>query len=137
MPHPIGSEKCEKRSLPERCKATEGAVRGVGLPAGSENREILSLLDVIPINGRLDKLDDRIILHQRGATSSTTTQRWRGRWVSRAYWTAKPAGTIWIGVSGPNGTVTERKQYRNDRKRNIERFAASALDLLRSYIEKA
>jgi hypothetical protein len=42
----VGSKKREKRSLPERCDATEGAVRGVGLPAGSENREILFLLDV-------------------------------------------------------------------------------------------
>lgn len=47
----------------------------------------------------------------------------------------EPAGTVWIGVSGPSGTVTEKKQYRNDRKRNIERFAASALDLLRRTIE--
>lgn len=45
-----------------------------------------------------------------------------------------PAGTVWIGVSGPEGTITRRFQYHNDRKRNIERFAASALDLLRNYI---
>ena len=37
-------------------------MRGVGLPAGSENREILSLLDVIPIYGRLDNLNDRTAL---------------------------------------------------------------------------
>ena len=45
-----------------------------------------------------------------------------------------PEGTVWIGVSGPHGTITKRFQYHNDRKRNIERFAASALDLLRRYI---
>ena len=45
-----------------------------------------------------------------------------------------PEGTVWIGVSGPHGTLTRRYQYHNDRKRNIERFAASALDLLRRYI---
>ncbi|MBQ2222213.1 MAG: CinA family protein, partial [Bacteroidales bacterium] len=42
-----------------------------------------------------------------------------------------PVGTVWIGVSGPAGTQTFRKQYHNDRKRNIERFAAAALDYLR------
>ena len=45
-----------------------------------------------------------------------------------------PEGTVWIAVSGPHGTITKRFQYLNDRKRNIERFAASALDLLRRYI---
>lgn len=46
----------------------------------------------------------------------------------------EPAGTVWVGVSGPDGTVTERYSYKGDRKRNIERFAASALDTLRRYI---
>ena len=46
----------------------------------------------------------------------------------------EPAGTVWVGVSGPEGTVTARFNYRNDRKRNIERFAASALNELRKYI---
>lgn len=45
-----------------------------------------------------------------------------------------PAGTVWIGVSGPHGTVTVRKQYKNDRLRNIERFSAAALDTIRQYI---
>lgn len=45
-----------------------------------------------------------------------------------------PEGTVWIGVSGPHGTVTSKFQYHNDRKRNIERFAATALDMLRNYI---
>lgn len=45
-----------------------------------------------------------------------------------------PEGTVWVGVSGPHGTITKRFQYHNDRKRNIERFSASALDLLRRYI---
>ncbi len=48
---------------------------------------------------------------------------------------ANPEGTVWIGVSGPHGTVTHRFIYHNDRLRNIERFAATALDLLRRYIE--
>ena len=42
-----------------------------------------------------------------------------------------PVGTVWIGVAGPQGTRTVRYCYKNDRKRNIERFAASALNFLR------
>ena len=68
-----------------------------------------------------------------GSTYSVATTGWADAYGDEH----EPAGTVWIGVSGPNGTVTERKQYHNDRKRNIERFAASALDLLRRYIEKA
>ena len=45
-----------------------------------------------------------------------------------------PVGTVWIGVSGPNGTATVMKNYHNDRKRNIQRFAATALDCLRLMI---
>ena len=45
-----------------------------------------------------------------------------------------PEGTVWVGVSGPHGTLTRRFQYHNDRKRNIERFSASALDFVRRYI---
>lgn len=47
---------------------------------------------------------------------------------------SNPVGTVWIGVSGPHGTVTEMRNYHNDRRRNIQRFAAAALDLLRRYI---
>ena len=42
-----------------------------------------------------------------------------------------PVGTVWVGVSGPLGTRTQKYRFNNDRKRNIERFAASALNLLR------
>lgn len=45
-----------------------------------------------------------------------------------------PVGTVWIGVSGPHGTRTVKYCYNNDRRRNIERFAASALNFLRLYI---
>lgn len=45
-----------------------------------------------------------------------------------------PEGTVWIGVSGPHGTITRRFECHADRKRNIQRFAATALDLLRRYI---
>ena len=42
-----------------------------------------------------------------------------------------PVGTVWIGVAGPKGTKTLKRQFRNDRKRNIQRFAAEALNFLR------
>ena len=45
-----------------------------------------------------------------------------------------PVGTVWIGVAGPRGSRTVRYVYKNDRKRNIERFAASALNFLRLFI---
>ncbi len=48
-----------------------------------------------------------------------------------------PEGTVWIGVASSRGTVTVRKQFRNDRKRNIERFAATALNELRKEIERS
>ena len=47
-----------------------------------------------------------------------------------------PVGTVWIAVASAAGTVTVMRQYKNDRLHNIERFAASALDLLRREIEK-
>ena len=44
---------------------------------------------------------------------------------------SNPVGTVWIGAAGPRGTKTVKYVYKNDRKRNIERFAASALNFLR------
>lgn len=43
----------------------------------------------------------------------------------------KPVGLVWIAVSSDKGTETFKMQFRNDRKRNIERFASSALNKLR------
>ena len=48
----------------------------------------------------------------------------------------KPVGLVWIGVSSQMGTETVKMTFRGDRKRNIERFASSALDTLRKKIEK-
>ena len=46
----------------------------------------------------------------------------------------KPVGLVWIGVSSQMGTETFKIQYNGDRKRNIERFAAYALNILRKKI---
>ena len=43
----------------------------------------------------------------------------------------KPVGTVWIGVCSPKETKTFRMVFKGDRKRNIERFAANALNILR------
>jgi nicotinamide-nucleotide amidase len=48
----------------------------------------------------------------------------------------KPVGLVWIGISSEKGTETFSHVFKNDRKRNIERFAASALNHLRKKIEK-
>lgn len=48
----------------------------------------------------------------------------------------KPVGLVWIGVSSESGTETFSHVFKNDRKRNIERFAASALNHLREKIKK-
>lgn len=43
----------------------------------------------------------------------------------------KPVGLVWIGVSSEKGTETFRAIFKNNRKRNIERFASTALNYLR------
>ena len=43
----------------------------------------------------------------------------------------KPVGTVWIGVSSPKETKTYKMVFKGDRKRNIERFSANALNILR------
>lgn len=43
----------------------------------------------------------------------------------------KPVGTVWIGVCSPKETKTFRMVFKGDRKRNIKRFAANALNILR------
>ena len=65
-----------------------------------------------------------------GSTYSVATTGWADAYGDER----EPAGTVWVGVSGPRGTVSKRFNYKGDRKRNIERFAASALDFLRLYI---
>lgn len=48
-----------------------------------------------------------------------------------------PDGTVWVGVASASGLVrTGKFQYHNDRKRNIERFAASALYFLFTIVKE-
>lgn len=47
-----------------------------------------------------------------------------------------PEGTVWMGVSGPGGTVTRKYRCDLGRKGNIRRFATVALHFLASYIAK-
>ena len=47
-----------------------------------------------------------------------------------------PDGTVWVGVCDSKGnTYTKKFQYHNDRKRNIERFAASAINFLLTIVK--
>lgn len=46
-----------------------------------------------------------------------------------------PEGPVWVGVASPAGVRTRKFQYHNDRKRNIERFAASALHFLLTIVK--
>lgn len=44
-------------------------------------------------------------------------------------------GEVWVGVSGPQGSISKRFYYPgNERKVNIEMFAESALEMLELYI---
>lgn len=47
---------------------------------------------------------------------------------------SKPVGLVWIAVSSERGTETFSHVFKNDRKRNIERFTAAALNHLREKI---
>lgn len=65
-----------------------------------------------------------------GSTYAVATTGWADAYGDEH----EPAGTVWVGIAGPEGTKTARFNYRNDRKRNIERFSASALNELRKMI---
>ena len=49
---------------------------------------------------------------------------------------SKPVGLVWIAVSSEAGTEAFRFVFRGDRKRNIDRFAANALNILRTKVNK-
>ena len=45
-----------------------------------------------------------------------------------------PDGTVWVAVASKSGVKARKFQYHNDRKRNIERFSASALHFLLTFV---
>lgn len=47
----------------------------------------------------------------------------------------KPVGTIWIAVSGPNGTVAKKGQFGDKRTYNVQRSAMTAMNMVRKLIE--
>lgn len=49
---------------------------------------------------------------------------------------SKPVGLVWIAVSSEAGTEAYKFVFRGDRKRNIDRFAANALNILRTKVKK-
>ena len=65
-----------------------------------------------------------------GSTYSVSTTGWADSYGDDK----EPAGTVWVAVSGPSGTVSSRFHYKSSRTINIDRFSASALNLLRLYI---
>ena len=48
----------------------------------------------------------------------------------------KPVGLVWIAVSSKMGTEAVKMIFKGDRKRNIDRFAANALNILRVKIKR-
>jgi nicotinamide-nucleotide amidase len=46
----------------------------------------------------------------------------------------KPVGTVWIGISGPEGTFAKHFRFSTDRNRNITHASLSALNLLRKVV---
>ena len=46
----------------------------------------------------------------------------------------KPVGTVWIAVSGPEGTTAKRFQFGDIRERNVLRAGMTALNMLRKFI---
>ena len=46
-----------------------------------------------------------------------------------------PDGTVWVAVASEGRTLSRKFQYHNDRKRNIERFSASALYFLLTFVK--
>ena len=49
--------------------------------------------------------------------------------------TEKPVGLVWVGLSGPNGTIAQRFQFGDNRERNLEMTTLSAMNWLRHYLK--
>lgn len=96
-------------------------VLGVPHNVIEENGVVSSQVAAAMAEGVLDKL---------GSTYSVSTTGLAGPGGDER----NPEGTVWIGVSGPHGTITEKVNCHSDRRTNIELFASAALELLKSYI---
>jgi nicotinamide-nucleotide amidase len=47
----------------------------------------------------------------------------------------KPVGMVWVGLSGPNGTIAQKFQFGDNRERNLEMTVLSAMNWLRHYLK--
>lgn len=65
-----------------------------------------------------------------GSTYSVATTGWADRYGDEH----EPAGTVWMAVSGPDGTVTKRFENHGTRIQNIRAFADAALEFLADYM---
>lgn len=46
----------------------------------------------------------------------------------------KPVGLVWVGLSGPNGTIAKKFQFGDNRQRNLEMTVLGAMNWLRYYL---
>lgn len=65
-----------------------------------------------------------------GSTFSVATTGWADSYGDEH----EPAGTVWIGISCPNGIFSVRFQNSGSRKQNINRFAEESLRILTDLI---
>lgn len=65
-----------------------------------------------------------------GSTYAVSTTGWADSYGDEH----EPAGTVWIGISGPDGTKTVKFQNSGTRRANIRQFASFALQQLTNYI---
>ncbi|PCJ88097.1 MAG: competence/damage-inducible protein A [Flavobacteriales bacterium] len=49
----------------------------------------------------------------------------------------KPVGTVWIAISSPNGVISKKHLFGNDRIRNIKMSTDAALNMLRNELMKS
>lgn len=47
----------------------------------------------------------------------------------------KPVGTVWIAIAGPEGVLSKKYVFKNNRERNIIRSTHTALNMLRIFIQ--
>ena len=66
-----------------------------------------------------------------GSAYSVATTGWADRYGDER----EPAGTVWMAVSGPDGTRTRRFENHGTRLQNIRAFTDAALQFLAEYIK--